>query len=152
MTSRFDSRPSLGFTLLELLVVLAIMGLIAALIVGGRSPASDSVTARATAATLAAALRETRARAIGEGRPISFLLDVAGRRFAIDKPPDQALSPTLGFALLTGRGDVVRQGLGRVRFFPDGSSTGGRIDIDASTRKMSVGIDWISGRVSFAER
>ncbi len=138
--------------MLELLVVLAILGLVAGLVVGGRPRSSDSTNAKETADILASTLREARSLAISQGRPIGFVLDTANHRFGLGKKPDHDLPAGLRLSLLTGRGDVVAPGLGRVRFFPDGSSTGGRIDIESSARKMAVGIDWLSGRVSIADR
>jgi general secretion pathway protein H len=37
---------------------------------------------------------------------------------------------------------------GSIRFFPDGSSTGGRVMIAAGNEKLSVDVNWLTGRVS----
>ena len=40
---------------------------------------------------------------------------------------------------------------GPFTFAPDGSSTGGRIELAAGARRMQVGVDWLTGRVSVAD-
>ena len=55
-----------GFTLIEMLIVLAILGMALGLIVNRGPMRSERLTERDTATTLAEALRETRGRAIAE--------------------------------------------------------------------------------------
>ena len=40
--------------------------------------------------------------------------------------------------------------VGAIRFYPDGSSTGGRITVASGERKYLVDVDWLTGRVSIA--
>ena len=37
---------------------------------------------------------------------------------------------------------------GGIRFFPDGSSTGGRVTLSHGSRQYFVDVDWLTGRVS----
>lgn len=39
-----------------------------------------------------------------------------------------------------------------IRFNPDGSSTGGRIELAQGSRYMSVGVDWLTSRISIVQR
>jgi hypothetical protein len=38
--------------------------------------------------------------------------------------------------------------IGQIRFFPDGSSTGGRIGLSRNDRRAAVAVDWLTGLVS----
>src|SRR5690242_9132141 len=106
MSWRCNPVTMRGFTLLELLIVLAIMGLIASMVVGGR-PGSAGVNLGTSAAAMASALREARAQAIAQGRPVALQVDTKTRRYGIGKALDRALPEGVSIALMTGRDDVV---------------------------------------------
>ncbi|TCV91049.1 hypothetical protein EC912_1171, partial [Luteibacter rhizovicinus] len=44
--------------------------------------------------------------------------------------------------------DRVNATTGRIRFFPDGSSTGGRVTLGRGTREWHVNVGWLTGAVS----
>src|ERR1700741_1471964 len=128
-----------GFTLVELLVVFAILGLALALIVGCRPPGSRGLGLQATAAELAAGLRLARSEAILSNRPVEFDLDAVGHRYRIGTGTPRTLSADLSLELLTISGEAVNGREGDIRFNPDGSSTGGRISLADGRRRIGVG-------------
>ena len=140
-----------GFTILELLVVLAIMGMVAAVVASGWPAKSTRANSRVAAEMLASTLREARSQSIREGTTVSVWIDTQKRTFGIGRVLDRSLPEGLQLALLTGRGDAIGSTQGRIRFMPDGHSTGGRIDITTSSGKAAVGVDWLSGRVSIVD-
>ena len=38
-----------------------------------------------------------------------------------------------------------------ITFLPDGSSTGGRVELAGAARRVQVGVDWLTGRVTVAD-
>ena len=81
-------------------------------------------------------------------------IDLAGG--TLDLWPLNVLHPgsvtiNLAIDLLTIAGERQAPGLGDIRFNPDGSSTGGRIALADGQRRMAVGVDWLTGRVSIAD-
>jgi len=138
-----------GFTLLELLLVLLLLGLaygVAAPMIGAGSTGLD---VQAASRQIAAGLRKARGTAVGTRGEATLTLDVEGRRFAVSgDPKDYALPKRLEFALFTAQSEVVRDGSAGIRFFPDGSSTGGRVTVSAGEAKREVDVDWITGRVT----
>jgi general secretion pathway protein H len=140
-----------GFTLIELLVALAVLGLAVALIAGYKPPWSRGLGIEATAAELAAGLRLARSEAILTNRPVAFDLDLIGHRYRVGTAAPRHLPADLSIELLTISGEARGAREGDIRFNPDGSSTGGRISVIDGPRRLGVGVDWLTGRVSIAD-
>ncbi len=140
-----------GFTLIEIFVVLAILGLALALVVGYGSPAGRGLDLRGSAAALASGLRLARSEAILHNRAVTFDLDLAGRRYRSGSGPVHQLPASLAIELLTITGERRNADTGSIRFNPDGSSSGGRISLADGGRKIMVGVEWLTGRVSIAD-
>lgn len=140
-----------GFTLLEMIVVMAILGLASMLIVGYRPPWSGGLGVRGAASQLASALRRARSEAIARDGPVSVMIDVAGHRYRVAESPGQALPPNLKIGLLTLASEQHGINSGAIRFYPDGSSTGGRVTFGDGAHTLVVGVDWLNGRVSIRD-
>jgi general secretion pathway protein H len=140
-----------GFTLIELLVSLAVLGLALALIAGYKPPWSRGLGLNGTAAELAAGLRLARSEAILSNRPVAFDIDLVGHRYRVGAGTPRRLPADLSLELLTISGEALNGREGDIRFNPDGSSTGGRISLADGRRRIGVGVDWLSGRVSVAD-
>jgi general secretion pathway protein H len=138
----------MGFTLLELLVVLAIacsILLVAVPRLGGVLP---SKRIDGLARNLAASLKDARSLAVTRNREVSFILDGVAGRFGVGNGvADGALPEGISVNLLTGRSEVSGGQRAAIRFFPDGSSTGGRIEVGESEHRRVVTVDWLTGRV-----
>jgi general secretion pathway protein H len=54
-------------------------------------------------------------------------------------------------ALTTGRSLVTGESEGGIDFFPDGSSTGGRVYLEIDARSLKVDVEWLTGRIRVQE-
>ena len=140
-----------GFTLLELLVALAILALALAVIPPSLSGAIDGARFKSTQRDLVSALRHARSRAVNTQQAASVdinvkqgTLQVAGRQRTLSIPDDVALT------LVTAQREQLSAYEGAIRFYPDGSSTGGQVRFSRDDQVWSINVDWLTGRVSTA--
>ncbi|MGI9499847.1 MAG: GspH/FimT family pseudopilin [Geminicoccaceae bacterium] len=138
-----------GFTLLELLVVLVIIGLAASLIPGFTPGRGSSTALDHAARTMASGLRDVRETAIRQNQGVIFLVDVESRQF---RPGAGAqliqIDGDIALDMRTARQEQISETGGGIRFFPDGSSTGGRVVLAAGSQRRTVEVDWLTGDVS----
>ena len=152
MTSRSENATAAGFTLIEMIVVMAILGLIMVLVTVNGTAVSPATHARAAVEAISGALRTARSEAVRGNRSVEVTIDLSERSYRRGAGPTETLPNDLSLALLTSRDELVAGAVGGIRFNPDGSSSGGRISIAGGSRMWWVGIDWLSGRVSIAEK
>jgi general secretion pathway protein H len=137
--------------LIEVVITLAILGIALVLIAGYKPPWSSGLGLRGIASELASGLRLARSEAIVSNRPVLFDLDVTGRRYRVGTGTERRLPANVSIELLTIVGESRAANVGDIRFNPDGSSTGGRIALADGKRRMAVGVDWLTGRVTVAD-
>jgi general secretion pathway protein H len=138
-----------GVTLLELLLVLLLLGLAYGLTGPMLAQGSIGLDMKTAARQLAAGLRKARSTAATERREAVLVLDVKERFFAVTGDSKRYRLPgALDYSLFTAESEQVRAQTGMIRFYPDGSSTGGRITMTSGGHKIMVDIDWLTGRVT----
>src|SRR5581483_465784 len=138
-----------GVTLLELLIVLALMALVTGIVFPMLGAPVSTSELRASARQLAAGLRLARSEAVAQRRETFLVVDLAGKRFKVDRDPQEhALPRRVELKLFTAQQDLVNDRVGAIRFFPDGGSNGGRISVASGARKFDVDVDWLTGRVA----
>jgi general secretion pathway protein H len=140
-----------GFTLIEILAVVALIAL--AITVVSVSVGGGLTGARVKAASrdLVAALRYTRGQAIVKREEKTLTIDVEQRRYRAPGKKWIELPRDMTMKLFTARSELEEEGVGRIRYFPDGSSTGGHIDLIYNEATWRVQVMWLTGEVSVAE-
>ena len=137
----WPSKNRRGFTLIETLVVMVILGL-ALSIVAGFIPRGHGALELATNADgLANTLRLARSHAIASQRTILFAAIPGGHGYILDGAA-RALPSTLELSMV---------GTSAIRFAPDGSSSGGVVVLAAGNLTRTLRIDWLTGRVSVGD-
>jgi general secretion pathway protein H len=149
-----------GFTLLELLVVLALAGLLMSLVPGLISAAVPGTRLRIESRELAVSLRDSRNRAIATGEKLDVTIDFDPPQYIIAKEKLHALpagitiaarkEPDLRFDYSLGQPGRIHEDRITVHFYPDGSSSGAVITLRHDSLAYTVTVDWLLGSVSMA--
>lgn len=142
-------RGPKGFTLLEMLIVLAISTLMLGFIAPNLYKVIAGTDLSSTTKELAVALRQARLKAVTTSRPVSLVLDVDKHTYRLStQTAVLSLANTLELSLLTGKSFLEGQQKGAIFFYPDGSSSGGRITLKLEHRSQQIDISWLTGGVS----
>jgi general secretion pathway protein H len=146
INSSVVSRPSAGFTLLEMLAVLAILALVAALTIPTLRRPPDNLRLEAATRTLASVLRLSRAQAITRNADVIVTIHADRKIFKSSTGSsielDQEFSVETIFAAPLRRGRAA----GAIRFFRDGTSSGGDIVLTLNKRRTHISVDWLTGQ------
>jgi prepilin-type N-terminal cleavage/methylation domain-containing protein len=137
-----------GFTLLEILAVLALFGLISAVLIGGSGALLRAVSRDDVENTALGAIASARHDAVLAGRTLDLRLDEPGRaldwgagRAPLTGPGDVRLLPVvMDSAVLIG-GQFMETPLARVRFYADGTCDPFRLEIVRNQSHQVMAID-----------
>ena len=144
----FDRPAPGGFSLLEMLIVVALIAVVGLLSATTMTGGMDGVRLRGAAKQVAAQLRFTRAQAIATGRPQRFTIDPDAHTWMAPKDRQGDIPKQLGIRYTGARATVPARGVGAIVFFSDGASTGGRIQLSAKNATWNVDVKWLTGQVT----
>ncbi|MEL1266141.1 type II secretion system protein XpsH [Pseudoxanthomonas putridarboris] len=141
------ARAMRGVSLLEMLLVVALIAGVATLSAMVLTGGLDGMRLRSETKEIAAQLRYTRAQAIATGQPQRFLIDPLAHRWQAPNGRHGAIPESLSIRFTGARQAQARAGEGAILFFHDGGSTGGRITLGAKRAAWSVDVTWLTGEV-----
>lgn len=138
-----------GFSLLEVIVVITIIGLAYVLLPKMVFSGVSGAELRANARAVATGLRIARDAAINTKREAVMSLDMENRQFTLPNNTKlHKLHEQLDVKLYTAQADLISEKVGTIRFFPDGSSNGGRVTVGTGERGFEIDVDWLTGHVT----
>ena len=141
-----------GFTLFELLVVLAVIALAAALVAPMFGTGTSPGEIRALTREVAAELNLARSTAIRTGAEVAFVVDVETPSFRVGRDaPSKTLPSDIVLDLKTARSQRIDKSKAAILFYPDGSATGGRLRLEREGVGATVRVEWLTGRVEVEE-
>lgn len=140
-----------GVTLIEILTVIAIVSLVVATTGPSFVRAVTNARFNAAAREVLNALRTARYEARQGRQETIVTFDTSRRVYVIDGHAHALeLAPDARLSLITADSELVDAGTAAIRFFPDGSSTGGEVSLASENRSVSIAVDWLTGQVALA--
>ena len=136
---------SRGFTLVEVMVVMVIVALIMGMVATSMSSSISAAEARAATRKLVASLRYTRARAVIDKAEQVFQVNTDERSYQAPGRKQVRLPEGVDITVTTARSEITSEDVAGIRFFPDGGSTGGHIELTVNEREYRVNVTWLTG-------
>ncbi|WP_300622326.1 GspH/FimT family pseudopilin [Dokdonella sp.] len=140
-----------GFTLIELMAVIVLIAIALTAVTFSFSKSLQSAKIRGASRDLVAALRYTRGQAIVKGKQEVLLLDLDSKSYTAPGKRAVKLPDGMDLRLTTAETEVTGGNSGGIRFFPDGSSTGGHISVLQGQREWRVNVAWLTGEIALDE-
>jgi general secretion pathway protein H len=146
-----QDRTMAGFSLLELLVVLAILAMVAAAALPRLTGPSEGARLETTVRDLMAALRLTRAAAVTRSSEMALVIDLDRRTMQSPVVPPHRYEDGIASQMTIAEAERATPSRGAFRFFADGSSTGGDIRLRLGSREARLCVHWLTGQVRRGE-
>lgn len=141
-------RRQSGFTLVEMLAVVVMLAVAAALASVKLGSRGGAAQARALLLNSSEVLRSARLMALSTGIEQVVYVDVPRRRIDGTGRRTLRVPPELGFAAIAARSEQHGDSAFGIRFFPDGTSTGGELKFTTQGKAYELHVNWLTGNVT----
>lgn len=138
-----------GFSLIEMLVALAVMAATLAIAGAAWQDRTRSQTSLELARSIAQLAKQSRAEARISGNSAALIFDLEKRQFSLSSGGKEiSFGDQFQVSASTGRQLLTSANSGSIEFFPSGSSTGGRVVIKRKDGDTAyVRINWLTAAV-----
>ena len=136
---------SCGFTLLEMVIVLILIGLLFGLSAFAIGRGIPSVRLNATAREISAAIRFTRTLALTKGESQTMTIEFETRKFGIKGRDSKSIPSDISVRVIDPVAGEVSRGVYRIVFRPSGGYEGAQIVLRAGGNEVRVNTDPILG-------
>jgi general secretion pathway protein H len=140
-----------GFSLIEIMLVLVMIAVMMALTASFMSGSLEQAKVRAISKDLVSALKYTRGQAVIKHEQKTIVFNVKNRTYRAPKKKLVQLPDDMEMNLYTAESDIIDEATGKIRFFSDGSSTGGWVKLTYKSKIWKININWLTGEVRIEE-
>lgn len=142
------TRLQSGFSLVEIIVVLVLIGTIFTIFSIGYMRSVSSAEIRNATREIIAGIRHTRGQAIVKREQQVFMLNSENRTWQAAGRQPVELPDGMEAQMITARSELTSEQAGGIRFYPDGASTGGSVTLLMQDREWTIDVAWLTGEVS----
>ena len=145
-THSHSHYPARGYTMIELIAAITIGAMMLALAVPASVKMYETMQYRSAVKDAVTLLASARYKAIDSGRAQDVRIKPDEREIQLNDATE-TLPKNLTVAVTSAR-ELNQQGVGVIRFYPEGGSSGGGIDIERENGSgVRISVDWLIGRV-----
>jgi prepilin-type N-terminal cleavage/methylation domain-containing protein len=150
-------RDQRAFTLIELILVLAMMGLIAGLTTPFLLATLERIKGQSSVRELVSSFRYARSQAITQKIPFEFHVSIDDNQYWLRNPETNEISeigkldPGIAITRFSDEEQDVYKGSFFIVFFPQGSASGGSIFIESTVKserksRYAIYLDTVTGK------
>ena len=147
---RRSLRARAGFTMLESLVVLALLSLVIGMASQLLRPPSGRLRLESATRSFCATLRATRSRAIATNAEVAVVIDLDRKSYASPVGGEGILPAEAHISLDVASTQRLSERSAAIAFFPDGTSTGGDVTLLTPDARATIGVNWLTGEARCA--
>ncbi len=136
-----------GYTLIELMVVMVLIGVVLALVGMNFGRALPGVKLKASARELSSTLRYAKSRAQLRAEEVALTIDLDSRRYWIEGKRVVSLPEGTAIVVIDPLSGERSEGRYEVLFYPGGGASGAEIILKGEGRAYSVAVDPLTGSV-----
>jgi type II secretion system protein H len=153
MTRRKRIAAQPGFTLIELIVVMAILALATALTMPRLGPQLTTAKMRSAATSLASLVGMARYLSVATGHSLEIVLSLEDANLLLRQTgtttamASRHFDDGIGIFWVRVQGNAVRSGNARIVFHPDGTATDAAVSLRGKGQRLLLTLDPASGRL-----
>jgi general secretion pathway protein H len=116
------------------------------------SSGNDSTQLKVAARDIVSALRYARGQALLSHQQTTVTLDLTENSYTVSGRDKIYIIPKIiDVTVVTAQSELTDEGVGNIRFFADGSSTGGRITLELGKAAWQIDINWLTGQIELED-
>lgn len=140
-----------GFTLLEILVVMVMIVVIMSFFSSSMMKSLEKAKIRAVSKDLISALRYTRGQAVVKHEQKTISFNVKNKTYQAPRKKEVKIPESMELYVYTADSEIANDSVGNIRFFSDGSSTGGWVKLIHGNRIWKINVNWLTGEITKEE-
>ncbi len=150
MLNRFPNKQ-IGFTLIEVIVVMVMIAVLAGMVASGMTDSLRKSKIRAVSKNLVSAMRYTRGQAVVKHEQKTISFNVEDKTYQAPRKKVVHIPDEIDINVYTADSEVADETRGSIRFFSDGSSTGGWVKLTHKNKIWKINVNWLTGEISMIE-
>lgn len=149
MSNGIKRKGQYGFTLFELLIVMAIAAFAIGTVLTFYNPGQSTADIKSQTFRLAAEMKRARNAALVRQSDVLVSFDLSDRKITFGtRQRALVLGSNIDISITSASIENRSKSNAGIRFFPNGSSTGGTVVLKQGNDTYEIRINWLTGSVS----
>ena len=145
---KLSAQKQTGFTLIEVIVVMVMIAVLAGMVASGMTDSLGKAKIRAVSKNLVSAMRYTRGQAIVKHEQKTITFNVEDKTYQAPRKKIVHIPDEIDINVYTADSEVADETTGSIRFFSDGSSTGGWVKLTHKNKIWKINVNWLTGEIA----